>query len=85
MIKKKLRNKILNLRKRKYNDNIKINFLKFFQILNKKINLNNKKYIGGYFPVNYEINDLEILKELKKRKFIISFPTVSKKKSNGFL
>ena len=33
-----------------------------------------KKFIGGYFPVNYEIDDLEILKKLKKKNIKYLYP-----------
>ena len=67
MLKSNIRKKILNLRKLKNNKNIKLHFSTFNNIL-KKINLKNKS-IGGYYPVNYEIDDLDILKELEKRNF----------------
>ena len=56
--------------------NIKIDFDNVFDLL-KKNNLT-KKCIGGYFPVNYEIDDLEILRELKKKKYQISLPVIKK-------
>ena len=56
--------------------NIKIDFNNVFDLL-KKNNLT-KKCIGGYFPVNYEIDDLEILKKLKKKKYKISLPIIKK-------
>ena len=36
------------------------------------------KNIGGYFPVNNEIDDLEILKKLEKKKYKICLPVVKK-------
>ena len=68
MFKSKLRKKIFKLREEKNIKNIKIDFNNVFDLL-KKNNLT-KKCIGGYFPVNYEIDDLEILKKLKKKKNI---------------
>ena len=56
--------------------NIKIDFDNVFDLL-KKNNLT-KKCIGGYFPVNHEIDDLEILKKLKKKKYQISLPVIKK-------
>ena len=59
-----------------YNKNIKIDFNKIISILKKeKIT---KKNIGGYYPVNFEVDDLHILKEFEKRKFNISLPTIKK-------
>ena len=76
MLKTKLRERILKIRKNTNKKNIKIDFDKIFNLLKreKKDNPN----IGGYYPVNYEIDDLDILKEFEKRKFKISLPTVKK-------
>ena len=76
MFKSKLRKKILKLREVENFKNIKIDFDNVFDLL-KKNNLT-KKCIGGYFPVNYEIDDLEILKKLKKKKYQISLPVIKK-------
>ena len=75
MFKSKLRKKILKLREVENFKNIEIDFDKVFDLL-KKNNLT-KKCIGGYFPVNYEVDDLEILKKLKK-KYQISLPVIKK-------
>ncbi len=45
-----------------------------FNILKK--NKIKKGIVGGYFPINYEIDDLNILKELELKKFKISLPIV---------
>jgi len=76
VFKSKLRKKILKLREVENFKNIKIDFDNVFDLL-KKNNLT-KKCIGGYFPVNYEIDDLEILKKLKKKKYQISLPVIKK-------
>ena len=76
MFKSKLRKKILKLREMENFKNIKIDFDNVFDLL-KKNNLT-KKCIGGYFPVNHEIDDLEILKKLKKKKYQISLPVIKK-------
>tara|TARA_B100000809_G_scaffold128155_1_gene126246 strand:+ start:171 stop:713 length:543 start_codon:yes stop_codon:yes gene_type:complete len=76
VFKSKLRKKILKLREMENFKNIKIDFDNVFDLL-KKNNLT-KKCIGGYFPVNYEIDDLEILKKLKKKKYQISLPVIKK-------
>ena len=77
MFKSKLRKKILKLREVENFKNIKIDFDNVFDLL-KKNNLT-KKCIGGYFPVNYEIDDLEILKKFEKKKYKICLPVVKKK------
>ncbi len=67
MLKSKLRKKVLKIRKIAYKNNLKIDFNKVFSLI-KKNNLN-KKSIGGYYPVNYEIDDLEILNEFGKKNY----------------
>ena len=61
-----LRKKLLNIRKLKYNHKLKINFEKIYNILKAT----NKKtfVVGGYFPVSYEIDCLELLSKLEKKK-----------------
>ena len=43
-----------------------------------------KPIFGGYFPVNYEIDCLEVLKRLETKKFNISFPVIKKSNSMEF-
>ena len=76
MLKSKLRKKILKIRKIANKDNLKIDFNKVFSLI-KRNNLT-KKSIGGYFPINYEVDDLKILKEFEKKKYNISLPVVKK-------
>ena len=59
MIKSKIRKKILYIRKKKNNKNIKFSFSKVFKEIKKIISRN--KIIVGYYPVNSEIDILEIL------------------------
>jgi len=82
VLKHKLRKKILKIRKATNSNNITIDFNKVINLIKKE--KTNKKNIGGYYPVNYEIDDLEILKELEKRKFNISLPVVKKNYSMNF-
>ena len=37
------------------------------------------KIIGGYYPYNYEMNILEILKKFEEKKYLISLPKIKKK------
>ena len=76
MNKSKLRKKILKIRINKNKNNIKIEPNKIFNLI-KKV-MPNKKIVGGYFPVNCEIDDLVILKELYKKKYQISLPVIKK-------
>ena len=82
MLKSKLRKKILKIRKNANKNNLKVDFNKVFSLI-KKNNLT-KKSIGGYFPVNYEIDDLEILKEFAKKKYQISLPVIKKNFNMNF-
>ena len=76
MIKSKLRKKILKIREKINKKNIQIDFNHIIKILKKeKIN---KKVVGGYYPVNFEVDDLELLKKFKKNKFNISLPVIKK-------
>jgi 5-formyltetrahydrofolate cyclo-ligase len=77
-----LRKKILKIRKIKNKSNIKINFNQLFQII-KKERIKSKS-IGGYYPVNLEVDDLEILKEFEKKNFTISLPITRKNFSMDF-
>ena len=76
MNKTELRKKILKIRKLANKNNVKINSNKIFKIL--KENNIKKKLVGGYFPVNHEVDDLDILKEFYKKKYKISLPIIKK-------
>ena len=65
MNKPQIRNKIIKIRKKKFDKDFKINLVKFISFL--KINKLNFKSIGGYYPSNYEIDDLNILDLLEKK------------------
>ena len=82
MNKSKIRSKILKLRKKNINKNFKINVDDFFSFLN--LNINNFKTLGGYYPSNFEIDDLEILEFLEKKNFKISLPTIRKNNQMDF-
>ena len=71
-----LRKKILVYRKNNY----RIVALKYSLLKDilKKFNLLKNKKIGAYFPINYEIDCLEILKQLEKSGHKISLPITKK-------
>ena len=76
MLKSELRKKILKIRKKFNTKNIQLNFKQIVKILKKeKIT---SKIIGGYYPVNFEIDDLELLRKFKKKNFNISLPIIKK-------
>ena len=78
MLKSKLRNKILKIRQVSNIKNIKIDFSKILDLV-KKEKLNNKN-IGGYYPVNFEVDTLNFLNELDKKGYKICLPVIKKKK-----
>ena len=82
MLKSKLRKKILKVREKIYKKNIYINSNQIIKIIEKqKIN---KKIIGGYYPVNFEVDDLMLLKKLEKNKFNIALPVIKKDSQMDF-
>ena len=76
MLKSKLREKILKIRQKNNSRNIKIDINKIINLF-KKENIT-KKNIGGYYPINFEIDDLDMLKEFEKKNFNISLPKIKK-------
>ena len=82
MNKSQIRNKIIKIRKKKFNKNLKINLGKFISFL--KIDKLNFKSIGGYYPSNYEIDDLDILDLLEKKNFKVSLPIIKKDNQMNF-
>ena len=82
MNKSQLRSKILKLRKNKVNNNFKISLNNFFLFL--KTNKNKLNSLGGYYPSNFEIDDLEILEFLEKKNYKISLPIVKKNNQMDF-
>ena len=82
MNKFQLRKKILEIRKKNFNKNLKINIDNFISFL--KLNTGNAYNLGGYYPSNYEIDDLEILDLLEKKNFNILLPIIKKNNQMNF-
>ena len=82
MSKSILRYKSINLRQLKNQQDLKINILKFFKLF-KKLDYK-KKIFGGYYPINYEMNILHILKELEKQNVKVSLPITKKNNEMDF-
>jgi len=80
--KKILRNKILFYRKNNYKI-VRLKYSLLKDIL-KDFNLSRNKNIGGYFPINYEIDSLEILTQLEKLGHKISLPITRKENKMDF-
>ena len=77
-----MRKKILKIREKNNKNNIQIDFNQIIKILKKeKIT---KKIIGGYYPVNFEVDDLELLKIFEKKNFNISLPVIKKNSQMDF-
>ena len=76
MLKSKLRKKIIKIREKNNKKNIQIDFNKIIKILKKE--KMTKKIIGGYYPVNFEVDDLGLLKKFEKNRFNISLPVIKK-------
>ena len=83
MNKSKLRSKILELRKNNSHKKLKINPKKILSFLKK--NKISYKNVGGYYPCNNEIDDLEILNFLKSKKANISLPIIKKNNQMDFV
>tara|TARA_B100000674_G_scaffold487552_1_gene498066 strand:- start:395 stop:940 length:546 start_codon:yes stop_codon:yes gene_type:complete len=70
-----LRKKILKKRKKKY---IKIHIdNKLIHYIRYKINLSKNKIIGGYFPINFEFDCLQILKKFYFDGYTVSLPIIT--------
>ena len=83
MNKSEIRKKILKTRKQYYSSNLKINFKDLLDILKKsKIS---KKIVGGYYPYNYEIDAIKILKKFEKLNYEISLPKIKKGSQMDFI
>ena len=76
MNKTDIRKRILEIRKRNDDKNFKINFKDLFRILKKLKSVG--KIIGGYYPYNYEIDIINILKELEKKNILYLYQRLKK-------
>ena len=72
MKKSDIRKKILRIRKTKNFKKIKTQSI--LKVLKKKSI--SGKILGGYYPYNYELDIMEILKKFEKKKFKISLPKI---------
>ena len=82
MSKIKIRKKILKIRKKNYHEikisNNLINHIRY------KLNFTKKKIIGGYFPINFEFDCLQILKKFYLYGYTISLPILKKRRQMDF-
>ena len=82
MNKSKLRGKFLNLRKKNANKKLSLNPERIFRFF--KLNKINFQNVGGYYPCNHEINDLDILNFLREKRANISLPIIRKNNQMDF-
>ena len=85
MNKSEIRKKFFKIRKKNYFKNLFIDpnkVLKILKILESKQIKN--KIIGGYYPYNYEVDTINIVKKLEKKNFIISLPKIKKNNQMNF-
>ena len=82
MIKSEIRKKILKIRKQNNSKNLKIDFDQLLKIFKEEKIYG--KIIGGYYPYNYEIDDIKILEKLEKKNFRISLPKIKKNAQMNF-
>ena len=74
MNKSEIRKKILKIRKRGVFNDIKFDWSNIRHILKKKKVLG--RVVGGYYPYNYEVDAIKILKQFEKKKYQISLPKI---------
>ena len=83
MNKSRLRSKILKLRKKNSYKKFKLYPEKIFRFFKKnKINFKN---VGGYYPCNHEIDDLDLMNFLRKKGSNISLPIIKENNQMDFL
>lgn len=81
MLKRNIRKRLIKERLLNYK-NIKFNLSEIISIIKKKKFKN--PIIGGYYPVNCEIDCIYILNFLEKKKYNISLPVIGKNNSMEF-
>ena len=72
----------MRIKQKQFDENLNINSDKFISFL--KINKFNLKNIGGYYPSNYEIDDLDILNLLEKKRFKVLLPIIKNDNQMNF-
>ncbi len=82
MNKSEIRKEILKIRKINNFKNLKINFKSLLKILKKSKVAG--RVIGGYYPYNYEVNVIEILKRLERYNYQLSLPKIRKNSQMDF-
>ena len=78
MSKKIIRKEVLGLRQTKFRNSF-VNYSSLKSIFKKNF-ISKNKIIGGYFPVNFEIDCMQVLKKLTQEGYKVSLPVIKKKK-----
>ena len=79
MLKNHIRKKIIKLREVKNKKNLQVKINLISKVLKSK-----NKILGGYFPVNCEVDTFQLMRVLKQKKFKLSLPVVSSKFDMNF-
>ena len=82
MNKSQIRKKIFKIRKQVSSKKFNLN-LKYILSILKKERIKGK-IIGGYYPYNYEINALNLFKDLEKKNYKIVLPKINNKAQMNF-
>ena len=81
MKKSRTRKKILKKRDTFNAKNKKINFYKLLNLLNRKTK---DKKIGLYYPIGSEVSTIQLIENLRKKKYIISLPVIENNSKMSF-
>ena len=76
MKKSEIRKKILKIRRQNVSKNLNLDLKSITKIL--RDNKITGKTIGAYYPYNYEVDILGVLKNLEKLKYLITLPRIKK-------
>ena len=82
MNKSEIRQKILKIRKKHKVENFEISFHTIVNILRKK--KFRGKILGSYYPYNYEMDTMQILKRFEKLNYTITLPKIGKNSEMDF-
>jgi len=80
--KSQIRKKIYKIRKQTSSKKFDLNLNYILSILKKE--RIRGKIIGGYYPYNYEINTLNLFKDLEKKNYRITLPKINGKSQMNF-
>ena len=80
---KKILRKSLLYRRKKFFKKTELNYNFIKKIINKYKSKKNIK-VGGYYPVNFEVDCLDILEKFEKDSYNISFPIIKKNNQMDF-